>query len=73
MDAVTVEKAMNFPSSPNKMDIELEFENNAETLKQEEMNLISEKKNENIPFDLTGKYYDLMQDLIANKILKYRI
>ena len=71
MDAVTVEKAMNFPSSPNKMD--MEFENNAETLKQEEMNLISEKKNENIPFDLTGKYYYLMQDLIANKILKYRI
>ena len=71
MDAVTVEKAMNFPSSPNRMDIE--FENNAETLKQEEMNLISEKKNENIPFDLTGKYYYLMQDLIANKILKYRI
>ena len=70
MDAVTVEKAMNFPSSPNRMDIE--FENNAETLKQE-MNLISEKKNENIPFDLTGKYYYLMQDLIANKILKYRI
>ena len=58
MDAVTVEKAMNFPSSPNRMDIE--FENNAETLKQEEMNLISEKKNENIPFDLTGKYYYLM-------------
>ena len=71
MDAVTVEKAMNFPSSPNRMDIE--FENNAKTLKQEEINLISEKKNENIPFDLTGKYYYLMQDLIANKILKYRI
>ena len=58
MDAVTVEKAMNFPSSPNRMDIE--FEKNAETLKQEEMNLISEKKNENISFDLTGKYYYLM-------------
>ena len=58
MDAVTVEKAMNFPSSLNRMDIE--FENNAETLKQEEMNLISEKKYENVPFDLTGKYYDLM-------------
>ncbi len=41
-------------SNHKKMDLELEFENNTETLKQEEINFISERNNVNLAFDMTG-------------------
>ena len=47
-------KSKMLQSNHKKMDLELEFENNTETLKQEEINFISESKNGNLPFDMTG-------------------
>ncbi len=51
-------------SNHKKMDLELEFENNTEALKQEEINFICESKNGNLPFDMTG---------ISCSNFKYRI